>query len=156
MSSIDENVLNIRLVEPPRGKFQLELKDAREAYYDFTSRLSAVVRQLGFAGIALIWIFKSGSQPKEFSIPSDLHIPAILLVVGLASDLLHYVAASLSWGLYQWRKEKSFQESAAPLDTRFDAPRQLNWGGNTFLTIKVLAIGTAYGFLLESLARRFL
>ena len=45
-----------------------------EAYYSATDTASSIARQLGFAGIAIIWIFKHGNAgvltvPKNFSGP---------------------------------------------------------------------------------------
>ena len=36
----------------------MKLKDAREFYYFNSGKTSDLVRQLGLAGIAVVWIFK--------------------------------------------------------------------------------------------------
>ncbi len=41
----------------------MKLSDYRETYYEFSGKLSDVSRQLSFAGIALIWLFKLDSTP---------------------------------------------------------------------------------------------
>lgn len=90
----------------------MDLKDARENYVYFSGQASTVVRQLGFAGIAIIWIFSEGDKPNRATVPRDLLVPGLLLVVALASDLLQYVAGALCWGCYQrWREWKDLPET---------------------------------------------
>jgi len=40
----------------------MKLKDAREIYYFYSGKTSDLVRQLGLAGIAVIWLFKYDAQ----------------------------------------------------------------------------------------------
>ena len=40
----------------------MKLKDAREIYYFYSGKTSDLVRQLGLAGIAVIWLFKYDVQ----------------------------------------------------------------------------------------------
>ena len=58
----------------------MKLKDARDLYYFYSGKTSDLVRQLGLAAIAVIWIFKFevGGTPK---IPNDLGLPLALIVL---------------------------------------------------------------------------
>lgn len=87
----------------------MKLKDARDNYYFYTGKASELVRQLGLAGIAVIWLFKKevAGVPK---IPEELLLPLVLIVLGLALDLLQYVSASIIWGVFQRWKEKRVEE----------------------------------------------
>lgn len=127
----------------------MKLQDVREAYYSNTGKLSDIVRQLAFAGIAIVWIFKTdvGGRP---TVPPDLISAAILLVSGLTLDLLHYVAGSLIWGIYNRVKERGGQGE----DADFKAPAQLNWPLLFFFWSKTAVMALAYGFLLRSLYYR--
>lgn len=57
----------------------MKLKKIQEQYYLQTTRASDVARQLAFAGIAAIWVFKTDSstgppcQPTCCPLPSHLH-----------------------------------------------------------------------------------
>ncbi len=84
----------------------MKLSKASEYYYFHSEKSSEIARNLGFAGIALIWVFKVevGGEP---SVPSGLLLPAFFLIVGLIFDFLHYVSASLLWGIFHRSKEKS-------------------------------------------------
>lgn len=44
----------------------MKLQDVRSTYYELSGKTSDLVRQLGFAGIALIWLFRTdlAGQPR--------------------------------------------------------------------------------------------
>jgi hypothetical protein len=126
----------------------MNLKDARDLYYYYSGKTSDLVRQLGLAGIAVIWLFKYDAQgvPK---VPEALALPLILIVLGLALDLLQYAVATSIWGVFQRQKEKS---SDGKKDPDFLAPKQFNWPTVAFFTTKAIAIIAAYVYLLLYLA----
>ncbi len=125
----------------------MKLKDAREFYYFNSGKTSDLIRQLGLAGIAVIWIFKFEVQgtPK---IPQALLLPLGLIVVGLVFDLLQYAIATSIWGVYQRSKEKS----GVGENVEFKAPSQFNWPAISFFVLKVISIVVAYFLLLRHLA----
>lgn len=125
----------------------MKLKDARDLYYFYSGKTSDLVRQLGLAGIAVIWIFKYDVQgiPK---IPQALLPPLILIVLGLALDLLQYAVATSIWGIFQRRKEVS----GIADDVDFLAPKQFNWPTIAFFVLKTSSIIAAYVYLLRHLA----
>lgn len=49
----------------------MKVSDCREHYYTFTASLSAVSRQLSFAGIAVVWIFVQKNE-NHFMIPDGM------------------------------------------------------------------------------------
>ncbi len=125
----------------------MKLKDAREYYYFYSGKTSDLVRQLGLAGIAVIWIFKNDAQgvPK---IPQPLLPPLILIVTGLALDLLQYAVATSIWGIFHRCKEVS----GVADETDFLAPKQFNWPTIVFFFLKATSIIVAYVYLLRHLA----
>lgn len=52
----------------------MQLKDTRESYQFFSGKASEIVRQLGFAGIAVIWVFKVTVGDRQI-VPPEL-LPA--------------------------------------------------------------------------------
>lgn len=125
----------------------MKLKDARDFYYFYSGKTSDLIRQLGLAGIAVIWIFKydvSGA-PK---IPTQLVLPLAFIILGLIFDLFHYAVAAGIWGIFQRKKELS----GAAEDVEFTAPRQFNWPALIFFWLKVTSIVAAYFLLLRHLA----
>lgn len=50
----------------------MKLQDYRQKFYDQAEKTSDVVRNLGFAGIAIIWVFKiENANTREIIIASD-------------------------------------------------------------------------------------
>lgn len=129
----------------------MKLKDARDFYYFHSGKTSDLVRQLGLAGIAVVWLFKYEvlGVPK---IPAQLLAPLVLIVLGLTFDLLQYAVATVIWGVFQRTKERSGLDEAA----EFTAPSQLNWPALAFFCLKVTSIAAAYCLLLQHLARTVL
>ena len=84
----------------------MKLEDARENYYYYSQKTSEIVRQLGFAGIAVIWVFKTEVEGK-IVVPPELLSAGKLIVIGLGFDLLHYVAGTLAWGVFNGIKERA-------------------------------------------------
>ncbi len=123
----------------------MTLAEAGAAYRDYSGKTSEIVRQLGFAGLALVWILSTDSQRSlPLAWPLELLVPAMLIVTSLALDLVHYLAASLLWGGYHRRQERAgVQETATVL-----APRWVNWPAVTFFWSKSLAMIAAYWVLL--------
>jgi hypothetical protein len=40
----------------------MKLQKARDTYYEYSGKLSDITRQLSFAGIAIVWIFRAGDK----------------------------------------------------------------------------------------------
>lgn len=128
----------------------MKLKDALDNYYFYTGKTSELVRQLGLAGIAVIWLFKKdvAGVPK---IPEELFLPLLLIVAGLAADLLHYMSAAVIWGVFhRWKEQQAGGEE------EFKAPQQLNWPAIVLFAVKGPAIIAAYVLLFSFLARTVL
>lgn len=74
----------------------------------YTKTLSDINRQLAFAGIAIIWLFRVTSE-ENVKIEQDLILPLILMVVALTFDLFQYLFYSIFCSisiLIQKRKNK--------------------------------------------------
>lgn len=123
----------------------MNLKDARENYYFHSGKTSELVRQFGFAAVAIVWIFKSEVFGVQ-AIPKQLLMPLGFVVLGLGLDFLQYIVATAIWGIFHRIKEKQTGE-----DDEFTAPPAINWPAITFFWLKVAAIAAAYGLLLKFL-----
>ncbi len=129
----------------------MKLSEARENYYFHSEKSSDIARNLGFAGIALIWVFKV-EVDGEPSVPSGLLLPAFFLVLGLISDFLQYVSASLLWGAFHRSQEKAGIAQEADVE----ASKYINYPALIFFWGKLALIFIAYvfiiGFLITQLA----
>lgn len=136
----------------------MTLKDAREAYYDYSGKLSEITRQLSFAGIAVVWIFRTGDKTAAgIGWSHFLLWPLGSFVIALVADVLHYSYATVAWGSYHSCKEKEFQAlelSATDLAAKdFKAPRAINYPTDILLGAKAVACAIGHLLLLIFLAR---
>ena len=83
----------------------MKLQDYREDFYTYSGKASDLSRQLAFAGIAIIWLFKKDTVPG-LSIPRELLLPGLFIVSSLTLDMLHYGLGSLIWRSFYRSKEK--------------------------------------------------
>lgn len=125
----------------------MNLEEARQHYYSHSGSLSAVNRQLCFAGVAVVWVFSIEGANGDHSLPAELFFPLGCFVLGLAFDLSQYIVASASWGIYQRYKEKT----GIGEDEQFGVPREINWVPNVFFWLKSTATLTGYVSLLSLL-----
>lgn len=124
----------------------MKLENVREYYEYFSGKISDIVRQLGLAGIALIWVFKTEVAGKQV-IPADLMTSAKLIVMALGLDLLHYITGTIVWGSYNSIKERQ----GIKQDKEFLAPRKINWPALFFFWTKIFTMLAAYVYILRFL-----
>jgi hypothetical protein len=126
----------------------MNVKDCHEFYYFYTGKVSDIVRQLGLAGIAIVWLFKSEAGGR-IVLPNLLVWAAVLVLAGLVVDLLQYVAGSLCWGFYGRCKDR-----AKVPEEEFRAPGWINTPAIACLMLKVPLILAAYVFIFIYLGQR--
>lgn len=122
------------------------LSKYRETYYFYSGKASDIARQLAFAGIALVWIFKKeiDSIPK---IPEQLIIPSALLALTLTFDLLQYIYGSAIWGGFQRYHEK--RKTGEEKDPDLTAPPWINWPTLAFFWAKLAFVLAAYFLIIK-------
>ena len=122
----------------------MKLTDYRKDYYEFSGKASDVARNLAFAGIAFVWIFKVGAEHGP-RIPQELLLPLAFLAICLGADLLQYVAATCVWGIFQWYEESKIDDLKK--DPELEAPSWLKWPQFIFFVMKLVTVFLAYIFL---------
>lgn len=121
----------------------MKLKDIRDSYYTHTASASSVSRQVSFAGIALIWIFKT-QYGNSIILPNDLLLPALLLTMSLTSDLLQYISSSAIWGIFNRINEI---KHGADFEGDIKTSKFLNWPAIFFFWLKLLLSISGYLFI---------
>ena len=119
-------------------------------YHEYSGKASDITRQLGYAGLATIWIFKGGPESKP-SVPQELFRPGPLIIVGLACDFLQYVVASVIWKSFHALKERRGIKS----DENVKAPPWLNKPVVVFFWAKIIFVAIGYHYLLRSMLQNF-
>lgn len=118
--------------------------DARAAYQEYSASTSEKVRQLAFAALGVVWVFRPNNSMQ---LPRTLLWAATLAIVALALDFLHSLYGTTAWGVLHRRKERE----GVGDDVQFKAPRQINWPTNSLFGAKVVALAVCYMFLLRHL-----
>lgn len=129
----------------------MELGEAREHYYEHSRTASTIVRQLAFAGVAIIWVFRRDSHLGTILLDRDLFLAGFLLVMGLGADALQYVGSSAFWGVFS-----RFQEWKHGEEVTFEVPRWINWWAITFFIAKILFVMSAYVLLGITLMNKYI
>jgi hypothetical protein len=131
----------------------MTLDDVRKCYQDSSKQAGDVGRTLSFAGIAVVWIFKTGDGSAA-AVPAAL-IPALFcFATSLGLDLAQYLAASAIWGYYGRHQEKWLHENGDAKNT-FRAPTYLNWPAIAFFWLKSLSVVVGQVLLIAFLVRRW-
>ncbi|WP_106832238.1 hypothetical protein [Parabacteroides pacaensis] len=126
----------------------MKLSEIRKAYEDLSGKLSDVNRQLAFAGIGIIWIFKI-SDSNSTSIPNELYTPLLALIISLSIDLLQYLIQTFTWYFYYLYKQKQGYRE----EEETNEPEYFNCIPWLFLLFKVVALITAYIYMFEYLRK---
>jgi hypothetical protein len=126
----------------------MKVSEIRDEYYAATGTVSDLVRQLSFAGIAIIWIFKVGKdQSGGIAFSPAMLIPLAIFVAALGADLLQYIYKSAVWGClntYHWR-----QEQKADADVKISG--KWNWPAIVLFWAKAILCIWGYGVLFKQL-----
>lgn len=128
----------------------MKLSGIREQYYFYSGKTSDVSRQLSFAGIAIIWLFRSIDNSSPV-VPVKLIFPMLFFVVSLLSDILQYVTGTLIWGVCHYFREIECQklklQGLTDKDPDLPAWSWFNRITLVFFTTKVVSVILAYWWL---------
>jgi hypothetical protein len=119
-------------------------------YYYFSGKASELCRNLAFAGIAIIWIFKV--DKTGMSIDKKLILPLISFVATLAFDLFQYIWGTIIWGFFVRKQEKNLKDVATE-DPELEAPAWYNWPTNIFFYLKAVSVIIGYILLFIHLVK---
>jgi hypothetical protein len=123
-----------------------DVEHYRQTFYEFSGKASNATRQLAFAAIAVIWLFK---KDAPLSIPYDLFVPGILVVAALTADLLQYsVGAGIWYTYYRYLERKGISEITDHSAWLERPIRLLFW-------IKIALVILAYFLILRFLLNEF-
>lgn len=131
----------------------MNLQDVRDNGNWHSEKLSEVNRQLAYAGIAVVWIFKNGSDDAP-RLPDELFAPLCLLGLGLLFDLSHYFSSTIIWKCILWDKEKKIPKEKFSTAT-FRIPASVNYLSYSLLIMKVSCVGIGYLLLVKWIAQNW-
>ena len=102
--------------------------------------LSKINRQLTFAGIGIVWLFRVTTEQGTTTIDKGMLVPILCFVISFGVDLLQYLWQSYIWYFFYWCKRKHGSKEEDEVNEP-EWPNVVAW---VMFTIKVLALMIAY------------
>lgn len=127
----------------------MTLKEIREDYVRYSTNVSELSRNLAYAGIGVVWIFKQSSTGDESistfmsSIPSELKWPLIFFIAVLILDLFQYVIQTAIWYPY-YAKHKELHKNEKEEDVNLQEPEMYSVIPWCFWLFKLIMVVIAY------------
>ncbi len=132
---------------------KMTLKSVHEAKDIFSSKASELVRQHAFAGIAMIWVIRTGEEGNLWLKWEDaLILPLLLFALTLMADFLQYALAADRWNDFFRQQEKAGALPSTPLA----APTSINRPGDFCYRLKRVLLVLGYSALCLLLISPFL
>jgi hypothetical protein len=132
----------------------VKLSALRERLESRSSKLSELLRQFSFGGLALVWLFRTG-EGTSAKFPTSLSRAALFFVIALAIDATHYTYAY--WMLRKQHRQFEIAEYSKPvpdpdpevmLNPRVNRPTDMLFIG------KLVSVAAGFGCLLFFLYSR--
>lgn len=123
----------------------MKLSKYLEDSHFYSGKVSDITRQLAFAGIAVVWVFKQEGKLVPI-IPNPMLKPLALLVLALGADFLQYFILALIWYLfyhYHEKRKKEEDPDLPPHSLWYIRPSGFLW------FLKSCAVVSAYILLLK-------
>lgn len=127
----------------------MKLKEYKNDIYKFSEIASENVRKLSFAGIGIIWIFKTNEINKPL-FPQELFFPLLMLALTLFFDFFQYLTAYAIWLMFY--KIQETNEVDAQKDIKAHAA--LTIPISVCFVAKVCTILIAYGGIILFVIRK--
>jgi len=127
----------------------MKLSDIWSEEEAYTKAASDLARQLDFAGIAIIWVFKV-EQQGAIHLDRELMLAALLFAGSLACDLLQYIAGIAVFRTIGNRRERLHGPAR---DAEY--PSWVLWPIDTFFWIKLVTVLIGYVVLAHYLLSKF-
>lgn len=132
----------------------LGLKEANALDEFYSGQASDLNRNLGYAGLALVWIFKKdipdgGDVNAHLQIPTILIVASASIVASLLCDWIQYIYGSLFWGRRLKEEEAKWQSTSEKYeDHRFQNPTSAIEVFEIFWKAKLILMAFAYLLIL--------
>lgn len=83
----------------------MKLSDIRNDYFTYSTRVSEIIRNINFAGIAMLWVL-SHEETEIFFCNNENLIPLRFLVLSMVTDVLQYLLQTIIWYRFYTCKKK--------------------------------------------------
>jgi hypothetical protein len=118
-------------------------------FYNFSGKVSDITRNLAFAGIGLVWIFKNGTIKNLIQVPSQLLFPLIFFISCLCLDFCHYIFKTIALFIFYKKLENKLNKGKIDEDyiEKSEYPQYIETCSWIIWVLKILCIIIAYIFI---------
>jgi hypothetical protein len=120
----------------------MKKSDIRQSFYAFSGKVSDIVRQLGLAGIAIIWIFKIDEKGGASHLPHELYTPLYILCICLLFDLFQYLYGTIAWEIVLRKHNNTKDDHDINVSQKINYPTWICFG------LKIVSLLIAYYFIM--------
>ncbi len=119
-------------------------------YQGYTRDLTEHSRKLGFAGIAICWLFRSSS----FTFPPMIYMALVFFVAYFICDIFHYLVSAVLTKNYVEKEELILLQETGSIAGDVPKPRWIDWPAYGFFLAKAGCLIIAFLFIGFELAWR--
>ncbi|MGE0635173.1 MAG: hypothetical protein AB7G44_08545 [Bacteroidia bacterium] len=119
------------------------LEDFKQDTYELSKKTSDISRQLAFAGIAIIWIYKNPDD-APILIRDGLLFPLFLWILSLAIDLIHHFFGAMAWYTFFQMKQYHFNNGTLKKTDDITGPFWIDYIATCFFILKIILNIWAY------------
>ncbi|MGE0566616.1 MAG: hypothetical protein AB7O73_01595 [Bacteroidia bacterium] len=112
------------------------LEEYKQDAYELAKKTSEISRQLAFAGIAIIWIYRN-PDPNPILLQGGLLLPLFLWILCLSIDLVHHFFGALAWYIFFQIKQHQFNAGALKKTDDVGGPFWVDYFATALFIIKV-------------------
>jgi len=131
----------------------MKLNQVWELSKEGTAKVSELIRQIAYAGIAIIWIFRTTNN----TILDSLVLPAILLILALLLDLIQYISNHVKFRRLAIKTKEALGKQGIPDDKQGDfhmeIPPNFHLFSHVLFWYKIILVFASYIIILYNLSR---
>lgn len=94
------------MLETVNKEIEAKKKERKNNIGYYSGKMSDLVRQLSFAGIAIIWLFKENGQNGSIILAKSLLVSLVCIVVSILCELIHFYMSAEKNNYYYYRPDQ--------------------------------------------------
>ena len=128
--------------------WKLSLNEANQIFGEQSEKLSNIVRQLVFAGFALVWLFSS-KEGASVKIPFPLITAAICFVITVFLEIFQYLSGTIIYHFLRNKVSKDCKSEDKEKDKVLEVSDGWNWLSHIPNYLKVASLIVGYIYVLN-------
>jgi len=118
-------------------------KELWKQYQDYTRDLTEHGRKLGFAGVAVCWLFKR----TDLTFPLMIYLALFFFVGFFMADVLQGLSGALTLKFFTQYHEKKLWLNTHSIEGDIQKPRWVDWPAQFFFIVKIVFLIIAFIFI---------